>query len=146
MSWHSGAETKNNKIHYTVPTAPPQNVSLTKVSALSVTLTWEPPATEHQNGLITGYIVTIYRGSEQEQRKETADNSTTIDSLSGNTHYKLYLAARTDIGIGPNSDAVDFKTKIYGMVTDLHYNIHYLEWEISKSEIPLLSSSSLYCN
>lgn len=99
----------------TVPTVPPQNVSIVSVSALSVTLSWLPPPMEHQNGLITGYIITIYRGNDQEQRKETTDKNTTFGSLSGNTHYTLYLAAKTDVGMGPFSDAVYFKTKIHGM-------------------------------
>lgn len=97
-----------------VPVSPPQNVSITEVSVLSVALSWEHPAMEHQNGLITGYIVTVYRGSELKSRKETADNSTTIASLNANTHYMLSVAAETDVGTGPYSDTVHFKTKIHG--------------------------------
>lgn len=114
---------KNNNCHgfiidfflHTVPTAPPQNVTIMEISALSVTLSWSALPKEHQNGLITGYTITVYEGTEKKQEKAVTDvNGTTVSSLSGNTHYTLYMAAKTCVGIGPYSDAVHFKTKIYG--------------------------------
>jgi hypothetical protein len=97
---------------HVVPAAPPQNISITGVSALSVTLSWEAPAKEYQNGLITGYVVVVHRG---ERRKEVTGNNATIGSLRGNVHYTLSVAAKTGVGIGVYSAVVEFKTKINGM-------------------------------
>ena len=84
-----------------VPSGPPVGVSHLKVTSTSVTLSWNPPETSHQNGVIRSYIV-IAR--EEETGQSFSVNSTSTELSIGNLHpfytYHFAVAAVT-ISQGP---------------------------------------------
>ena len=45
--------------HTAAPSASPGNVSITNITAFSLLLRWNPPPTEHQNGIIRDYIINV---------------------------------------------------------------------------------------
>ena len=101
------------------------------MSAHSVSLSWEPPLKEQQNGHLTGYVITISKGAELKQQKQQSaaySTNATIAGLTGNTHYTLRLAAKTSAGMGPYSPVLKFKTKIYGK--DKKLKITFLSYHI----------------
>ena len=84
-----------------VPSGPPVGVSHLKVTSTSVTLSWNPPETSHQNGVIRSYIV-IAR--EEETGQSFSVKSTNTELSIGNLHpfytYHFAVAAVT-ISQGP---------------------------------------------
>lgn len=43
---------------FTVPSMPPEDVRCAALSSQSLQITWQPPPTEHCNGLLQGYKLT----------------------------------------------------------------------------------------
>lgn len=111
----------------------------------SIVLTWDPPAAADQNGIITGYMVSFSEVSSTRERlrsgighsdsaadldaslepssvgisvKENVSIVTTEAEISGlkpSTHYVVFVAARTQAGVGPNSDPLTAMTLVSGM-------------------------------
>ena len=80
-----------------------------------VSLTWEPPASEHHNGEITGYVLTVIdieSSSLESQNKEieTTATSVTIRSLRPSWSYNFTVRAVTVVGRGPSSYPVTIVT------------------------------------
>lgn len=44
-------------LFFTVPSAPPQNVTANPGSSASIIVQWEPPPADKRNGIITGYKI-----------------------------------------------------------------------------------------
>lgn len=92
------------------PSSPPVNPAASETST-TITLTWEAPEVENQNGIITGYvvIVTVMETGESFQRSSTT-NSLTVVSLRPYTTYVCAIAAETSAGVGPFSITIIVQT------------------------------------
>ena len=118
-------------IFYTiVPTEAPRNVSVTVNSSSSIILEWERPSPEEENGLLVRYHVIIIEiqihytddGTEitgmQRYLNRTYNVSEgraqLIDSLHPDYNYTVRIAAATEPGIGPFSDAMTVRTEMDG--------------------------------
>ena len=74
-------------------------------------MSWQPPLTEDQNGVITGYILNI-TSLVMGETKELFTESTayTLDPASPYTLYSAAVAAQTDAGRGPFSVSISVQT------------------------------------
>lgn len=77
---------------------------MTSFTSTSVTLSWQPPASEETNGRIRGYTLRIIEhgssGTRRVSSTRTELQSMTLHSLHPHYTYTFQLAAET-IGIGP---------------------------------------------
>ncbi len=97
---------------YTEPTAPPLNVSYGGRTNVSITLIWNPPPFEHQNGQIRSYSIIITYPLSGTQRLLTTNSSYTNFTIGGLQPYSSYLfsiAAET-ISLGPYSNTINVST------------------------------------
>ncbi|XP_045125604.1 neogenin-like isoform X4 [Portunus trituberculatus] len=88
-----------------VPSKEPQNVTVEAASSESLIIRWEPPPTEHQNGIITGYKIRYKeRGKSGSSKTRTTDGNRRLfplTELKKSTPYSIKLAALTVNGTGP---------------------------------------------
>ena len=108
----------------------PQNVSIFAILSRSFMLSWNPPLIGEQNGILLRYHVIVI-----ETQIHYADNGTEItgmqrylnrtynvsegraqliDSLHPDYNYTVRIAAATEPGIGPFSDAITVMTDMDG--------------------------------
>ncbi|KAJ8368298.1 hypothetical protein SKAU_G00083260 [Synaphobranchus kaupii] len=91
-----------------VPSAPPQSVTVMTVqlgNISSVSVSWEPPPAETQNGLIQEYRIWCL-GNDTHVINQTADGMASSASLSGlqpSVLYQVEVAAVTSAGVGARS-------------------------------------------
>ena len=116
--------------HFVVPTEIPRNVNVTVESSRSIMLTWERPSPEEENGLLVRYHVIVietqihYFDNETEitgmQRylnrtyNVSEGRAQLIDLLHPDYNYTVRIAAATEPGIGPFSDAITIRTVMDG--------------------------------
>ena len=105
----------------TVPSGFPRSLHVTSLSARLVWISWSPLPQNEQNGLITGYVVTItnVNANELSTIEVTGHNSTSIDTLPY-TSYMVTVAARTSVGVGPPSMGIAIETPEDGMTLSLY--------------------------
>ena len=124
-------------IYIIVPTEVPGNVIVTVESSRSIMLTWERPPQEEENGLLVRYHVIVIEtqinytddGVEitgmQRYLNRTYNVSEgraqLIDSLHPDYNYTVRIAAATEPGIGPFSNAITVRTEMDGELMSLHY-------------------------
>ena len=89
----------------TVPTGAPQTVEAVAVSSSSIRVTWAPPLSEEQNGVIGSYYINVSAAEDEdgEVMHFETDGLTTIFILNSLHPYFLYyieIAAFT-VGLGP---------------------------------------------
>ena len=90
---------------FIAPSGPPQNVSGIAVSSTKIQLSWEPPLSHHQNGMIQSYTVTVFEvntNTTHEVHQDIYHSSITLTGLHPYYEYKLSVAAYT-VGLGPSS-------------------------------------------
>lgn len=97
------------------PNGYPENVVLGEASATSLLLTWKSVPLIEQNGKITKYLV-LYkdinsRGNASEVEVLAPRSSVLLEGLSADTVYDVRLCAFTDVGPGPYSPSVKFRTQ-----------------------------------
>ena len=113
-----------------VPTLEPENVTVSKITFQSFVLSWDPPLLLQQNGILIHYQVTImetqihYTDNGTEiTGMQTYSNRTynvsegrtqLIDMLHPDYNYTVRIAAATEVGIGPFSDAITVRTDMDG--------------------------------
>jgi len=91
---------------FTVPSKPPQNVTVAKDNSTSTSLFihWRPVPANHQNGIILGYRVLYKRSRSLDKLKSrnVSALSTTIElkNLSKYTEYDVTVLAYTSKGNG----------------------------------------------
>ena len=94
--------------HYlpTAPSGPPTSVTVTSVTASSISIQWEEAACLQRNGLITGYIVLIKRDGEaiQTVNVDSDARETTTYGLTPSTQFSVSVAAINGVGTGPSTD------------------------------------------
>ena len=78
---------------------------------MSVYITWELPNPEDRNGIITRYILNVTSALEGDTIQLYSDStSITYESLKPYTTYIIAIAAETNAGIGPFSQAETLTT------------------------------------
>ena len=94
-----------------VPTDPPQASPPTILNSSSVFVTWQPLPPEHQNGIVTAYVVSVSLGNDTTpQLYNTSSLSLTLVGLLPFSTYTVAVAAETDIGRGPFSASFTIHT------------------------------------
>ena len=79
-------------------------------------MSWQPPLTEDQNGVITGYVLNVtslVTGETEELFTEST--AYILGSVSPYTLYSAAVAAKTDAGRGPFSVSISVQTLEDGM-------------------------------
>lgn len=96
---------------FLAPSQSPQSFTRDALSSTSVSLSWDPPPPESQNGIIVSYQLNI-TSLETGLSIVQASISTTIDitGLSPYTTYSCIVAAETSVGIGPYTTILTFTT------------------------------------
>ena len=95
----------------TAPSASPQNVSLLFYTSDSIVVTWMPPPTLYQNGVIRRYDVRItHLNTSIVQTLASRGLSTVIPGLTPNSQYQIEVAAYT-VSLGPFSSSLTVSTK-----------------------------------
>ena len=81
------------------------------MSSRSITLSWEPPLFEDQNGVITGYTINVTL-NETEESFELFSNSLnlTADVFRPFRNYIFKIAGQTAVGVGSFSDPITIMT------------------------------------
>ena len=105
------------------PSAPPQNVTARALSSHMIEVRWHPPASNHQNGDISGYRVMYAKergggGSVTQAsvvRLHEGARSCILRTLEKWTQYQIWVLAYTHIGDGPRSDGIIARTDEDGM-------------------------------
>ena len=139
------------------PFSPPSALLLTPLSPSTLSISWQPPAPEDQNGVIQFYTVKVIEEERMIERVENATNNTTVFSLDGlhpYYHYTISVAAVT-VAVGPFNTPEIIHMPPAGMFPHRcippHYkhNVYWLFFKVPSSP-PLgvcarsSSSSSIY--
>nr|XP_055064219.1 roundabout homolog 1 isoform X2 [Misgurnus anguillicaudatus] len=103
------SNTRHLRVPETVPSAPPQDVSITMPTDRNDTvhLSWQPPPHEAHNGIIHGYQVWCVESEELKSLNWTVDSgthSTEISLLQPDRLYWITVAAVNGAGVGRQSD------------------------------------------
>ena len=114
--------------HY-LPTAPsgsPTSVTVTSVTASSISIQWEEAACLQRNGRITGYIIIITRDGEaiQTVNVDSDARETSVYGLTPSTQYIVSVAAINGVGTGPSTD-VTAQTESESIVLAIYYPLAY---------------------
>ena len=82
------------------------------VGRREVTITWQPPIFDYQNGVIIYYQLIVSQSQFEIPDIIVNVNITshTLTNLEEHVDYTVVVAAATQIGIGPFSSAVNFTT------------------------------------
>ena len=117
------------------PSGFPQNFSVSVVTSRSLSLIWNPPPLEDQNGVIIHYRINITVLDSMEMFQLLSDNSSiTVNSLIPYTTYMLTIAAETAVGEGPFSGAYTVMTATDGK-KQTPYKFIFIDWTyVHKSE------------
>ena len=93
------------------PSSPPANAHVTRSSSTYVTVTWDPPSLDSQNGLIRAYhlILTDEKSKDRNWTASTMVLSYTFNELEEYHPYILRVSAET-ISLGPQSLPLMFTT------------------------------------
>ena len=112
----------------TVPTAPPQNTAGDILNSTTISISWEAPPPEEQNGIIQQYIIHILEiptNMNFTYQQETEHRVLVIDSLHPDYGYECSVAAETIVGCGPFSDPFIITTHEDGKFYDVTCYIVY---------------------
>ncbi|XP_038068801.1 angiopoietin-1 receptor-like [Patiria miniata] len=93
-----------------VPSAPPQQVTVTSTTKSSLTFSWSQPACGSRGGIITSYSYKLSGPGSQLILDVSTAEQVEIDGLIPFTNYSFQVAANTSVGAGPYSDVVDQRT------------------------------------
>ena len=84
---------------------------MVNITSTTIHFSWEPPLTEDQNGVITGYILNVtsmVTGETEELFTESTGYI--LGPVSPYTLYIAAVAAQTDAGRGPFSASISIQT------------------------------------
>ncbi|XP_047144342.1 protein sidekick-1 isoform X1 [Hydra vulgaris] len=102
-----------------IPSAPPTNVSVSVLTATTVSVSFTSPPQQQWNGQLTKIIARTWPpGRPQDQQEYSTDYNPSslyhqtfvLPNLKPNTEYTLAVAVATSGGPSPGSSAVQFKT------------------------------------
>ncbi|XP_062870656.1 roundabout homolog 2-like [Trichomycterus rosablanca] len=92
------------------PSAPPQQVTVLMVgseNSTSISVSWDPPPTEHQNGIIQEYKIWCLANESRFHVNKTVDaaiRSVVVGGLQAGVQYRVEVAAGTSAGVGVTSE------------------------------------------
>ena len=136
-----------------VPSAVPQNVTIELVLSRSFTISWQPPADEDQNGLITHYtVLTTDLATDDTTVLNTTDTISIVSDLIPFTTYEVTVAAHTSAGRGPFSvtqtvqtlEAGKFRHCCYRFAKLLHTFITAPNTPPRDLEVSIVGTTSLH--
>uniref|UniRef100_A0AAV2KSW1 Receptor-type tyrosine-protein phosphatase S n=1 Tax=Knipowitschia caucasica TaxID=637954 RepID=A0AAV2KSW1_KNICA len=93
----------------TQPSGPPQDIQCLSSTSTKILVSWRPPSTDLQNGIITKYAVQYTAIDGEDTTMHQIDNippETTqqlLENLEKWTEYRITVSAHTDVGSGPQS-------------------------------------------
>ena len=94
-----------------MPSGYPQNITAEVTSSRSAILTWEPPLSAEQNGVIINYVVNITAEETGEMFQLFSEIlNISVSTLSPFTTYFYTIAATTSVGQGPHSIVYTLQT------------------------------------
>ncbi|CAH2009909.1 unnamed protein product [Acanthoscelides obtectus] len=101
-----------------VPSMPPQDVRCAALTSQSLQVSWQPPSTDHSNGIVQGYKLTYepvvddnWRGNDEMETRKTTALTTVITGLRKFTNYSLQVLAFTKVGDGVFTPVVFCQTE-----------------------------------
>ncbi|XP_053307991.1 roundabout homolog 3 [Spea bombifrons] len=100
-----------------VPSAPPQSVAVVTVgtnNSTNISISWEPPPVEHQNGIIQDYRIWCLGNETKYHINQTVDgamHSAVIRGLVPGIPYRVEVAAATSAGFGVKSQPITIQIK-----------------------------------
>ena len=116
----------NYIFNYTAPAETPLNVNVTVETSRNITLSWDRPSLEEQNGILTIYHVIIMEtqilylddgtvitpmGENFNRTYNVSEGRIQlVDMLHPSYNYTVRIAAATSAGIGPFSDPITVMT------------------------------------
>ncbi|XP_075710599.1 roundabout homolog 2 isoform X8 [Rhinoderma darwinii] len=104
------SEAKSARTTEEAPSAPPQSVTVLTVgsnNSTSISVSWDPPPSDHQNGIIQDYRIWCLGNETRFHINKTVDaaiRSVVIGGLFAGIQYQVEVAASTSAGIGVKSD------------------------------------------
>ena len=90
------------------PSGPPQSISVSVVSSTSLQLSWSPPLSVHQNGLIQSYTILVFEQQTNttiEKHQNFLQTTIILNNLQPNYDYTLSVAAHT-VALGPYGSVI----------------------------------------
>ncbi len=111
---------------YTAPSAPPTDISVLEVGSRHANISWEPPQTQYQNGIIRFYQVRLMLSGSLGHSFTTSHTSITLSDLLPYHDYTFTILPVT-FEPGPESEPQQFQTMEDGMLLLYWQNktIHY---------------------
>ena len=99
-------------LFFLAPISSPLNVIVTVVSSVAISVTWEPPLAQNQNGIIVSYIIQLYDTLNDQTtlyEREGHHSQLVIDTLHPYYVYDVSMAAAT-VELGPFSATQSVQT------------------------------------
>ena len=100
------------------PSAAPVSLSGMNLTSTNLSISWEPPPIDDQNGIILGYNVTYTPDNGVSKDTTTNDTMIVINDLLIYTDYNVSVAAHTSVGTGP-FDSIVVRTDSSGIKTKM---------------------------
>ena len=102
------------KLCFSVPVVPPQNVTAVSTTSTSIFITWDVVPSNQRNGNILGYKVNYtLKGKLHDRKSKEASVTMAYVNLTGlrkNRKFSITVFAFNECGDGPRSDILDVKT------------------------------------
>ncbi|XP_043928361.1 roundabout homolog 2 isoform X4 [Protopterus annectens] len=104
------SESKSARTTEEAPSAPPQSVTVVTVgshNSTSISISWDPPPLDHQNGIIQEYKIWCLGNETRFHINKTVDaaiRSVMIGGLFPGIQYRVEVAASTSAGVGVKSE------------------------------------------
>jgi len=109
------------------PSAPPQNVTTLVINSTSISVFWNPPPFDDQNGVITSYRVIVTNQNTTVASATINSTSFVVNNLQEFQQYSIEVAAMTAVGIGPFSNPISDQTLEDGeLVILIQYSVSQL--------------------
>ncbi|MFT7818423.1 roundabout homolog 2-like isoform X2, partial [Arapaima gigas] len=104
------SESKTGRTAEEAPSAPPQQVtvlSLGSYNSTSISVSWDPPPLDHQNGIIQEYKIWCLANETRFHVNKTVDAAirlVVVGGLLAGVQYRVEVAASTSAGVGVRSE------------------------------------------
>ena len=97
-----------------VPSDSPHNITVVEITSHSISLMWLPPAREHQNGIIIGYIINVTVEETGEMYPLYSNTTNITATLTPFTMYTMVVTAENSVGTGPYTEVVSIQSEEAG--------------------------------
>lgn len=90
-----------------MPSHAPVNLHAHNTSSTTLLVAWQPPPSDHVNGILLGYKVTYRKHGEMHGNSHninTTQNFTILSGLERFTAYEVNVSAFTRVGNGPGAN------------------------------------------